>query len=95
MLQAGVDLLLLLLPRRFRLQACGRVFPPYSLAAPPPARSCRPAHVDIDMEDRDDPMACTTYVNDIFEYLRESEVRQASMWGWPFNFFERGCCGSC
>lgn len=57
-------------------QACGRVLPPYTLAPPPPARGCRPAHVDIDSEDRDDPMACTTYVNDIFEYLRESELKR-------------------
>ena len=53
------------------------MLPPYTLAPLPPARGCRPAHVDIDSEDRDDPMACTTYVNDIFEYLRESEVRCA------------------
>lgn len=31
-------------------------------------------YFDIDQEDADDPMACTEYVNDIFEYLRESEV---------------------
>lgn len=38
--------------------------------------SCRRYdYVDIDQEDVDDPMACTEYVTDIFEYLRESEVR--------------------
>lgn len=40
------------------------------------AASCRRYdYIDIDQEDADDPMACTEYVNDIFEYLRESEVR--------------------
>lgn len=32
-------------------------------------------HVDIDYEDQEDPMACTTYVNDIFSYLKDAEVR--------------------
>ena len=55
-------------------QACGpRTLPAYSLA--PPHAACRPDHVDIDHDDSDDPMACTPYVNDIFEYLRDSEVR--------------------
>lgn len=35
-----------------------------------------PTHVDIDCEDAEDPMACTTYVNDIFTYLREAEKKR-------------------
>ncbi|KAL4448854.1 hypothetical protein ABPG77_007571 [Micractinium sp. CCAP 211/92] len=39
--------------------------------------SCRRYdYVDIDQEDVDDPMACTEYVTDIFEYLRESELKR-------------------
>lgn len=66
------------------LQACGpsgygAPQPAAGYGLPPPPRSarCRPDHVDIDCDDCEDPMACTTYVNDIFEYLRESEVRAA------------------
>ena len=62
-------------------QACAppRAFGP-NFSLPPPlaqqqqGRAYRPDHVDIDAEDREDPMACTTYVNDIFDYLRDSEV---------------------
>jgi hypothetical protein len=32
---------------------------------------------DIDLDDVDDPQCCTTYVMDIFNYLREVEVRAA------------------
>ena len=30
---------------------------------------------DIDAADRDDPLACTEYVNDIYSYWRRVEVR--------------------
>ena len=44
---------------------------------PTPSRLFRPDHVDIDQDDHEDPMACTTYVNDIFSYLFEAEVGAA------------------
>lgn len=34
-------------------------------------------HTDIDEPDTDDEMACTEYVNDVYEYLREKEVAEA------------------
>lgn len=65
---------------RFMQGVCGGGCAPFAAPgfqlAPPPPRSCRPVFVDIDEQDHDDPMACTTYVNDIFDYLRDSEVRQ-------------------
>jgi hypothetical protein len=61
------------------LQACAppRAFGPnfsLPLSQQQQGRGYRLDHVDIDAEDREDPMACTTYVNDIFDYLRDSEV---------------------
>lgn len=32
-------------------------------------------HTDIDVGDETDPQLCFVYVNDIYSYLRESEVR--------------------
>eukprot|EP00887_Chlorella_sp_A99_P007227 scaffold2.g7227.t1 len=56
-----------------------RLFPASlaGLAEPPaPSRLCRLDHVDIDQDGHDDPMACTTYVNEIFSYLLESEKKR-------------------
>lgn len=66
-------------PALYAQASCGQRFamPGFCLAPPLPPRACRPAaFVDIDCHDHDDPMACTTYVNDIFCYLRESELKR-------------------
>jgi cyclin A len=42
---------------------------------PPPADEWEVPHVDIDAGDETDPQLCCVYVNDIYSYLRENEVR--------------------
>lgn len=46
----------------------------YANSALPPSAAARQTYVDIDAPDADDPLACTTYIMDIFAHLRESEA---------------------